>query len=74
MIAAAVVAQAAALSGLRASLTAILFPVGNSAGAFRMGTFVLDCFGHRISPVRYLFTVLRCKALEEGKTKWSLYL
>jgi hypothetical protein len=50
MIAAAVVAQAAVVGGLGASLTAILLSLGNRAGAFRVCTFVLDCFGHRISP------------------------
>jgi hypothetical protein len=72
VIAAAVVAQAAALSGLRASLTAVLFSLGNGACAFRVSAFVLDCFGHRISPVRYLFTVLRCTGLKQGKTKRCL--
>jgi hypothetical protein len=55
MIAAAVVAQAAVIGRLRAGLAAILFSLGNRAGAFRVRTFVLDCFGHRISPVRHLF-------------------
>jgi hypothetical protein len=54
MITAAVVAKAAALGGLRASLTAILLSLGNRAGAFRVCAFVLDCFGHQISPVGYL--------------------
>ena len=69
MRAAAVVAHAAVLDGVRTSLTAVLLVFGNGAGAFRVCTLILDCFGHRISPVRYLFTVLRCKGLARGKEK-----
>src|SRR3954468_24570043 len=72
MITAAVVAKAAALGGFRTSLTAILLSLGNRARAFRVCAFVLDCFGHQISPVRYLFTVLRCTGLKEGKSKRRL--
>jgi hypothetical protein len=48
--------------------------LGNRAGAFRVCTFVLDCFGHEISPMSDLFTVLRCKGHKQGETKRSLYL
>jgi hypothetical protein len=54
MIAAAIVAQTAALGSFRASLAAIFLSIRNRAGAFWVRAFVLDCFGHRISPVRYL--------------------
>jgi len=55
MRAAAVATQAATLGSVRTSLTAVLLPLRNWAGASRVCALILDCFGHRISPVGYLF-------------------
>jgi hypothetical protein len=53
MRAATVVAHAAVLSSVGAGLAAKLLPLRNRTGAFWMCALILDCFGHRISPVRY---------------------
>jgi hypothetical protein len=72
MIAAAVVAQAAVIGRLRAGLAAILFSLGNRTGAFRVRTFVLDCFGHRIfSCTSFVLPFFDAQALREV-TKWGL--
>src|SRR5438270_730387 len=74
MITAAVVAKAAALGGLRASLTAILLPLRNRASAFRVCAFVLDCFGHQISPcMLFDLPFFDAKALKKVKASGAEY-